>query len=595
MTHRAEEADRIEDAEMGIEDDGFDILRVAAQDVEGFAAVARDVGMDLEGAANDARRFEDGFVVIDDEEFAHEGWGGRGTFCFAEDGVAADGFHAHRRDGDGQICRGQIDGEFGAAFDFTCDADAAAVGFDDGADGGEAEPAAEAFGGDVGVEEAAYEFVGDAGAIIDDAEGDAAARRDWFFGAEGHGVFGRHAIGVDAEGDGARVLADGFRGIFHDVEEDLPELIEVDIDIGEVGGFREGNFDVGSDKLRGELADVFEDEFWVGALEVDFVFAGEGHDFAHHGRAAADAFANRFHGGLCAIVVGDFCRGRFGGTEDDGEDVVHVVGDARGEIGEGFVLGGVGAMFFCDEAHAAFDGIGRDITHEGEDKVVAHTREADFEMAARFFAWGGRGAGDVARGNVNVANLTRLGCFLDCAAEGVHAFVAVDGAERFFADNDAGHGRDVVELLGNGDEATVGVADEEAVWDGGEEGFMAGFDVGEGDGFGGDSFDKAVDRIGEDGEFIFAGPSDVRTIDREVGGREFFDVARHFGKWVQKEAVLNPENGQDEENAADGDEKCELPDGHTGRGRKDFRERDGEDRDGVAGDVAKDEDRFERV
>ena len=65
---------------MGIEDDGLDIFRVAAEDVEGFAAVACDVGMNLEGAADDAGCFEDGFVVVDDEEFAYEGRGVRGSF-----------------------------------------------------------------------------------------------------------------------------------------------------------------------------------------------------------------------------------------------------------------------------------------------------------------------------------------------------------------------------------------------------------------------------------------------------------------------------------------------------------------------------------
>ena len=70
---------------------------------------------------------------------------------------------------------------------------------------------------------------------------------------------------------------------------------------------------------------------------------------------------------------------------------------------------------------------------------------------------------------------------------------------------------------------------------------------------------------------------------------------RHFGERVEEEAVLNPKDGKDKKDTADGDEESELPDGHTGRGRKDFRERDGKDRDGVTGDVAKDEDGFERV
>ena len=387
------------------------------------------------------------------------------------------------------------------------------MGFDDGADGGEAEPAAEAFRGDVRVEEAALEFFGDARAVVDDTEGDAVAGGDWFFGAEGEGVLGGHVIGANTEGDGAWVLADGFRGVFDDVEEDLPKLVEVDIDIGEIGGFVERDFDVGSDELGGELADVFEDELRVGTLEVDLAFAREGHDFAHHGRAAADGIANGFHGGLSAVVIGDFGRGGFGGIEDDGEDVVHVVGDARGEIGEGFALGGVGDMLLCDEAHAVFDGVGRDIAHEGKNEVVAHFGEADFEVAARFFAWGGRGAGDVGRGNVEVANLACLSRFLDGATEVVDIFIAIDGTERFFADDDARHGRDVIELLGNGDEAAVGVADEEAVWNGGKEGFVAGFDVGEGDGFCRDGFDEAVHRIGQDREFIFASPGDVRAVD----------------------------------------------------------------------------------
>ncbi len=387
------------------------------------------------------------------------------------------------------------------------------MGFDDGADGGEAESAAEAFRGDVGVEEAALEFFWDAGAVVDDTEGYAVPFWDWFFGAEGEGVLGGHVIGADTEGDGAWVLADGFRGVFDDIEEDLPKLVEVDIDIGEIGVFVERDFDVGSDELRGELADVFEDELRVGALEVDFAFAGEGHDFAHHGRAAADRVANGFHGGLCAVVIGDFGRGGFGGIEDDGEDVVHVVSDARGEIGEGFALGGVGDMLLCDEAHAVFDGVGRDIAHESKNEVVAHFGEAHFKVAARFFAWGGRGAGDVGRGNVEVADFACLGRFLDGAAEVGDVFIAIDSTERFFADDDARHRRDVIEFLCDGDEAAVGVADEEAVWDGGEEGFVAGFDVGEGHSFCRDGFNEAVHRIGQDREFIFACPFDVWAVD----------------------------------------------------------------------------------
>ena len=387
------------------------------------------------------------------------------------------------------------------------------MGFDDGADGGEAESAAEAFGGDVGVEEAALEFFGDARAVVDDTEGDAVAGGDWFFGAEGKGILGGHVIGVDREGDRARIFADGFRGIFDDVEEDFPELIEVNIDVGELGGFEERDVDVGADELGGELVDVFEDDLWICALEVDLAFAGEGHDFAHHGGAAADGVANGFHGGLSTVVVGDFCRGRFSRVEDDRENVVHIVGDARGEIGEGFALGGVGDMLLCDEAHTMFDGVGRDIAHESKDEVVAHFGEADFEVAARFFAWGGRGARDICRGDVDVADFSRLGRFFDGAAEVVDVFIAVDSTERFFADDDARHRRDVIEFLCDGDEAAVGVADEEAVWDGGKEGFVAGFNVGEGDGFGGDGFNEAIDGIGKDREFIFARPGDVRAVD----------------------------------------------------------------------------------
>ncbi len=77
LAHRPQKADRVEDAEVGIEDDGLDVLRVAAEDVEGFAAVACDVGCNFERLANDARCFENGFVVVDDEEFAHER---RGSF-----------------------------------------------------------------------------------------------------------------------------------------------------------------------------------------------------------------------------------------------------------------------------------------------------------------------------------------------------------------------------------------------------------------------------------------------------------------------------------------------------------------------------------
>lgn len=163
----AEGADEFEaghDGHHDVGEDEADGVVVLDEDAEGFLAVGGSedaVVMVFEAAAGGFA--EEVFVVNEEDEFAVSAGGGVGGLS----GLV----------GGGGIGGGEVDFEDGAAAGGAVDGDAAAVVFNDGLDGGEAEAGTlvGAFGGEEGVEDAGEDFGGNAGAGVGDAEDDIAA------------------------------------------------------------------------------------------------------------------------------------------------------------------------------------------------------------------------------------------------------------------------------------------------------------------------------------------------------------------------------------------------------------------------------------
>lgn len=88
-----------------------------------------------------------------------------------------------------------------------------------------------ALGGEEGLEDALGKLGGDAGAVVDDFQGDPVRRLD---GVAGAGFGG--GLAVEAEGDGAALDGGGLAGVAHDLEDGGAEPGEVGSDEGEVVG-----------------------------------------------------------------------------------------------------------------------------------------------------------------------------------------------------------------------------------------------------------------------------------------------------------------------------------------------------------------------
>ncbi len=239
---------------------------------------------------------------------------------------------------------GEVDLEDGAAVEFTGDGDPAAVLFNDAVDGGEAESGAFAdfFRGEEGFEDMGESIWGDTAAGIGDFEEHVGAGVGVGLGGGGIFVDGG-ALGADEE---LAAFGHGVAAIDGEVEDNLFEHDGVDLDVGEVGGEGEVDGDTFADGALHHIGHVFDELVGVEHDWLEELFSAEGEELSGEVGGAFGSEGDLLEGGGFLGVGGvegaeDFCV-----ALDDGEEVIEVVGDAAGELADGFHFLGLAELIF---------------------------------------------------------------------------------------------------------------------------------------------------------------------------------------------------------------------------------------------------------
>ena len=231
--------------------------------------------------------------------------------------------------------------------------DEAAVFADDAFGDGEAEAGAAGIeaGGGEGFEESREDGGVDAGAVVDDADGDP------FAGVAGGGAGDDADAGVFGVAGGGAAFG-GFGGVADEVDEDLDEAVGVAGEFELVADV-EGDVDAGGFAVEGDEGGGFAEDSGDGAVdEAGRADACEVEEaFAEAFDAADDAAEEGGLGGIDGAAAGVEA---FGEAFDDGEGGVEFVGDAGGhhaEAGEAVGVGEVSAGGF-EEVVFAFEVVG---------------------------------------------------------------------------------------------------------------------------------------------------------------------------------------------------------------------------------------------
>ena len=309
-----------------VHEDEADFVLMSAEDADGFLAIAG-------GEDAIAVRFEQGFGDHADHDFVIDQQDG---FIAADIGGGGGGGGGGLERSDGLIAW-EEDAEGSALTWGGLTFHPSAVLLDDAVGGGEAEAGAFAlfFGGEERLEDFIDNFRRHTAAGIGDGQADVFPGH----GLEAAGVLSGDDFVVSADGDGSFAGAGlhGVAGIDAQVHDNLFEF--ADIGVGGPEGGVEVQFD---GELSAEAALDERVEFAQGGVEVavgefDVASAGESEQ-------SFDELGGSFGGGAGVVDVvagvfesrgGEVAIGERQVSEDTGEQIVKVVGDATGEAADG--------------------------------------------------------------------------------------------------------------------------------------------------------------------------------------------------------------------------------------------------------------------
>lgn len=228
---------------------------------------------------------------------------------------------------------------------------------DDAVDDGEAKAGAFAdlFGGEEGFEDFILDFFGDAATGIADGE------MKMETGAAGFGVSGLLDVSsAEAKGECAALRHHGIAGVDAEIHDDLFDHVFVGVDGGEVIFFTELDADLFAKEGMEEVDEAEDDGAERKGFELGDLAAAVGEELAGEGGGALSG-GNDFVGLLAMLRVE---RGvvfkHLGIALDDGEEVIEIVGDAAGQLPDGFGFLGLADVGFELETLGDVDAVGVD-------------------------------------------------------------------------------------------------------------------------------------------------------------------------------------------------------------------------------------------
>ena len=567
------QADGVDVAESGIEDDRGEFRAVTTHGLQRLDAVFRGMRDVFERLEQHRRGLQDELLVIDHQDL---GAGRVVRIRLRHQSVR------YRRSRFRQLRFGQEDRERGSALDDAVYTDPSAVGFDDGRDGGETETASDRLRGHVGIEETLEDLSADAGSVIRNREQHAYTGLHGRRGAVADQRLLGHLEPPRRDHDSSGTLADRLDRVLDDVHEHLEELVVSAVDIGDVLGNVEFQVDGLGEESAQDVLDLADHPPRRGALEDDARFTGVIHEFAHHHAAALERVADGVDRHLL-VRIGRIDPGRDGGIADDGEDVVDVVGDTRGEKRERLALLAFAQALLGGEQLTVFvDEVG-DVADEREREELVHLHETHVEMARRL-----RGR-DPLRVLKLEADRLHAGIARENTVEHRLELELALGAEEelreLLAGNGEGNAVDVARILGHRHQPVLAVEDRERVGNSVDQRALTGLGLGDGERTRRDGLEHAVDGHRQQRELVLAAPLEPRTVGVAVHHAEIGDRLGHLGERVEQYAALEPEDRQHEDESHQRDEEREPPHRGLGYGREGLGDRDGHHGDGVAGDV----------
>ena len=227
-----------------------------------------------------------------------------------------------------------------------------------------------------------------------------------------------------------------------------------------------------------------------------------------------------------------------------------------------------------------------DVADNGKDEEFVHKGEPDVEPA---------GAGPCTSLEDERLRLFGGECSVNGFPEGFEAVTSehsdIDGGTF----GESLHMRDVVRLFDDRDEQMVAVEDHESIREAVDKRLLAVFNLGDGEGPVCDGLEKGVYGEGEFCKLVVAFPVKTGTVGLAAVFACTANAFGHTREGIEQEPALEPEDGQHEGDADQGNEQGQAPNRDPGYIRKGFGEGDGDHRNGVARDVTDGVDGLEGI
>ena len=216
--------------------------------------------------------------------------------------------------------------------------------------------------------------------------------------------------------------------------------------------------------------------------------------------------------------------------------------DRSGEKRERLLLARVREARLGGEAARVLLRVLRRIAHDGEREQVVHAREAHVEVARMAPA---------PRVEQEHLHATAAERGINGLPDRIHARTSEHGHVDRLALREARHGLDAVRLLDDRDETVLAVKDQESVREAVDQRLLPVFHLGDGYRAARDRLDQRVHRKGQFGEFVVPPPVEARTVRLAAVLARLPHAVRHLRQRVEQQPALEPEDGQDENDADD--------------------------------------------
>ena len=390
-------------------------------------------------------------------------------------------------------------------------------------------------------EQAFDHLLRDTRACVVDLEHDSSPWDQFLRAEEVVAVGFRHLKRVGADADAPARAVHGFGGVLEQIDDDLPELLRVGVDFGQARSQLQLERDVGGDDTAHQLFQVHDQSVRVFPFESDLSLSGVSHQLVRECDTFGGGLTDGRNGRVFLLARTGLNPGQVEGVLDDRKHVVEVVRDAGGQVAEALDLLDLDEAALHLLASLAFAPLLRHIAQDHQGKERIHQADPGFEMPV--------GSVRLSAGQEHHLDFLRAESLRDGLAQRLAvAFREEGGGDRATGDQ-AGDGVDIVGLLVDGDEVSVGVENAQTVGHSRDQRALALFNLADVLRFARKRVEHAVYALCDEAELVLGWPLQIGAVAVQMVFADVSDLVRERGEGVQHDPRLQPENRQDKDNS----------------------------------------------